>query len=175
MGRAQSRKRSFLSVYLQELFRLLAKLKNMKCLNRLPSGIVAGVAGVSVALILSGCESSSLPAPEVSETTTTSTIPELQEKAATRGVEANAPQLCKAIEPSLSPWRTNSVKAARGSFNAAVFEWALHNDISVRSIMKNPHDIDIALAKSCPEIWKETKLALATRTLAETLVMLPTY
>ena len=146
----------------------------MKSVNRLSSGIVTGVAGISVALLLSGCGSSSLPAPEVSETTT-SAIPEQREKAVTPGVEANAPLLCRAIEPSLSPWRTNSVRAARGSFNAAVLEWSLHNDISVRSIMKHPHDVDIALAKSCPEIWKETKLALATRTLAETLVGLPTY
>lgn len=175
MGRARFGKRSILSVYLQELFRLIAKLKSMKSVNCLSSGIVAGIAGISVTLMLSGCESSSLPAPEVSETTTTSAIPEQREKAVTPGVEANAPLLCQSIEPSLSPWRTNSVRAARGSFNAAVLEWSLHNDITVRSIMKNPHDIDIALAKSCPDIWKETKLALATRTLAETLVTLPTY
>lgn len=101
---------------------------------------------------------------------TATAIPELQEKAVTAGVEKHAHLLCRAIEPSLSPWRTNSVKAARFSFNTAVMEWSVRNSINVQSIMRNPHDIDIAMAKACPEIWKETKLALATRALADTLV-----
>lgn len=137
-------------------------------------GVVALLAGAFALTTVGACDAEIKPAPEASviESSQPENAPEAKENAKTAGVEKHVLALCKTVEPSLTFWRTNSVRGARVSFNSALAEWALRNNVSVRSLVKHPRDVDIAMAKKCPEIWKETKLALATDNLSEVVIHL---
>lgn len=135
---------------------------------------VALLAGAFALTTVTACNAEIKPAPEASviESSQPKNAPETRETAQTPGVEKHIRALCTTVEPSLTFWRTNSVRGARVSFNSALAEWALRNNVSVRSLVKHPRDVDIAMAKKCPEIWKETKLALATDNLSDVVIHL---
>lgn len=146
----------------------------MKTLTTGKVGVAALAASLLVLAPLTACSAERTTAPEASvlESSRPAEAPEARQTAHTPGVEENIMGLCTMVEPSLSFWRTNSVRGARVSFNSALAEWALRNKVNVRSVVKNPDDIDIAMAKKCPEVWKETKLALATDSLSAVVLHL---
>ncbi|MFY9190852.1 MAG: hypothetical protein WAN89_06280, partial [Lawsonella sp.] len=99
-------------------------------MKTLMTGKRVAAALLSGSLILAtvvACDAEVKPAPEASviESSDPANAPEAKETAQTPGIEKNILAFCSTIEPSLTFWRTNSVRGARVSFNSALAEWAL--------------------------------------------------